>query len=119
MSSNSILPEKVISNYSNDIAFIRRCAKMNKIRISNHCYKMISQRKIKLADVYDSIKNGEVIEIQDLERDVKILFQDSVNKPPSFFVVVAIKPTYGLCVTAYLPDEDKWILDENNQWRRK
>jgi hypothetical protein len=119
MVSNSILPDWVKQKYNKEILFIRNCASSGLIRISNHCYQQISQRNIRLSDIYESIKNGVIIEVQDYERDIKILFQDSVNNPPAFFVTVAVKPTMGLCVTAYLPDEDKWELGADNQWRRK
>ncbi len=119
MSNNSILPEPVRNKYSREISFIRKCAKSGAIRISNHCYQQMAERHIKLSDVYDSIRNGTIMEVQNLERDTKIVFQDSNNKPPDFFVAVAIKPTMGICVTAYHPDPDKWILESNNQWRRK
>lgn len=119
MIQDSILPKAVEKKYSKEIAFIRNCAKMNKIIISNHCYEQISNRNIKVKDVYESIKNGVIMEIQNNERDTKILFQDSVNIPPVFFVSVAIKATMGLCVTAYLPDTNKWELVGSSQWRRK
>lgn len=119
MPSNSILPEKVKDKYFKEITFIRKCAHSHAIKISDHCYKQMAQRNIKLFDVYASIKNGVVMEVQTYERDTKIVFQDCINKPPNFFVAVAVKNTMGLCVTAYKPDEDKWVLEPNNQWRRK
>lgn len=119
MPSNSILPQNIKNEYWQEINVIRNFAKTGKIKISNHCYKQMAQRNIKVKDVYESIKNGIIMEIQNLERDTKILFQDVVNKPPYFFAVVAIKTTMGLCVTAYLPDQKKWRLESNSQWRRK
>ncbi|SET38496.1 protein of unknown function [Natronincola peptidivorans] len=119
MPSNSILPEPVKNKYSQEIIFIRNCAKSNQIKISDHCNRKISKRKIRLSDVYESIRNGVVMEVQDFERDVKVLFQDCANKPPNFFVAVAIKSTFGLCVTVYLPDPEKWVLESSDQWRRK
>ncbi len=119
MSSNSILPDIIKDKYSHEISFIRKCAKSNNIKISPHAYKQISQRKIKIKDVYESVRTGTVVEIQNFERDTKIVFQDSVNNPPIFFAVIAIKPTKGLCVTAYPPDESKWVLVNNTQWRRR
>lgn len=119
MSSNSILSRELKSKYGVEIKFIRDCAKMGKIKISDHCYEVIGRRKIKVSAVYDSIKNGVVMEIQNFERDTKILFQDSINTPPNFFVVVAVRSNMGLCVTTYLPDEGKWVLGLDNQWRRK
>lgn len=119
MPSNSILPISVEKKYLKEIIFIRNCAKLGKIRISNHCYNQLSERKIKVSDVFDSIKTGVILEIQNKERDIKILFQDSINKPPCFFVTIAVKDDAGLCVTAYLPDKNKWVLGKDNQWRRK
>ena len=120
MPSNSILSSKYREKFGNEISFIRNCAKLGNIKISDHCHEQISKRKIRLKDVFESIENGAVIEVQNLERDIKILFQDSVNIPPTFFVVVAVKPPIeGICVTAYLPDKNIWVLDSNNQWRRK
>jgi len=119
MPDNSILPEAIKKQYFNEINFIRKCAHTGKIKISDHFYKQISQRRILIRDVFDSIKNGVVMEIQTNERDTKILFQDCTNKPPYFFVAVAIKPTMGICVTAYPPDPSKWALGSDNQWRRK
>ena len=46
----------------------------------------MAKRNIRLKDVFESIKNGVVMGIQDLERDIKILFQDSVNIPPNFLL---------------------------------
>lgn len=119
MPNNSILPAKVKEQYFKEITFIRNCAHSGHIRISDHCYEQISKRNILLRDAYNSIKSGTVMEVQNYERDTKIVFQDSSNKPPYFFVAVAVKPSMGLCVTAYLPDEKKWVLGSDNQWRRK
>ena len=119
MPKNTILPEEVINRYSMEIAFIRKCAQAGLIKISNHCNEQISQRNIQLKDVYNSIKNGVIMEVQNLERDTKIVFQDCSNKPPYFFVAVAVKPSMGIGVTAYLPDPNKWYLESDTQWRRK
>ena len=119
MPKNSILPEAVKNRYSKEITFIRNCASSGNIKISNHCNEQISQRNIRLQDVYNSIKNGVILEIQTNERDTKILFQDCANQPPYFFVTVAVKPSMGVCVTAYLPDANIWHLESNTQWRRK
>ena len=118
MPENSILPEGIKNKYSREITFIRNCALSGKIKISNHCNEQISQRNIRLQDVYNSIKNGVILEVQTNERDTKILFQDCSNQPPYFFVSVAVKPSMGLCVTAYLPDSSIWHLESNTQWRR-
>lgn len=119
MPENSILPQEVKNKYSKEIAFLRKCAQSGRIKISNHCYEQVSQRHIRIGDVFDSIKKGVVIEVQSYERDTKVLFQDCTNNPPYFFVAVAIKSSMGLCVTAYLPDPDIWVLEPDNQWRRK
>jgi hypothetical protein len=119
MPNNSILPETVKNKYSREIEFVRKCARSGDIIISDHCNKQMSQRNIRLKDVYNSIKNGVILEIQTNERDTKILFQDCSNQPPYFFVAVAIKPSMGICVTAYLPDPNIWALGSDKQWRRK
>lgn len=119
MPTNTILPDEVKNKYTNEIMFIRNCARNKKIKISPHCYKQMAQRKIIVRQVYQSIRDGVVMEVQSNERDIKILFQDSVNKPPMFFVAVAVKSNMGFCVTAYLPDPEIWELDSGNQWRRK
>lgn len=84
--SNSILSNRLKNLYCNEISFIRNCVKLGKIKISDHCYEQMAKRNIRLKDVFESIKNGVVMGIQDLERDIKILFQDSVNIPPNFLL---------------------------------
>ncbi len=119
MPINSILSKDLKERYGTEIGFIRNCAKTNQIKISEHCYKAMGKRGIRVKDVYESIEKGVIMEIQNFERDTKILFQDSTNLPPNFFVAVAVKQNMGLCVTAYLPNKNKWILGSDNQWRRK
>lgn len=119
MTKNTILPEIVEKKYEKEIDFIRNCAKTNEIKISDHCYQQLASRKIKIKDVYESVRSGVVLEVQTLERDIKIVFQDCVNIPPEFFSVVAVKSPLALFITAYLPDQTKWCLGSDNQWRRK
>jgi hypothetical protein len=59
MPNNSILPNEVINKYSNEITFIRNCALSGHIKISSHCYEQISQRNIRLQDVF----NGEKLSL--------------------------------------------------------
>ena len=95
MPHNSILPEAIKNKYSREITFIRSCAHTGKIKISNHCYEQISQRNIRLKDVYNRIKNGVILEVQTNERDTKILFQDCSNQPPYFFCFCGSKTFNG------------------------
>lgn len=108
-----------IKDHSKEINLIRNMAKSGSLKFSKHARERCAERGIKILDVVEAIKNGAFVEYQDIERDPKLMFQDSIGDPPRFFAVVTIKHNNCcLVVTTYLPDADKWELVSGN-WRRK
>ncbi|WP_414150323.1 DUF4258 domain-containing protein [Acetobacterium carbinolicum] len=117
MPNNTTLNQNLVNPYYSEISFIRRLAANGELIVSDHAHQRISQRGISLLSLFDAVENGTLLEIQNLERDLKFVFQDCKN-PPCFFVVVAPKQNNKcLVITTYEPDS-RWELVSGN-WRRK
>lgn len=97
---------------------LRFCASKNLIIISDHAMKRMGERSILLPDVMKAVEKGCFIEAQDVERDLKLLFQEH-RDPPRFTTVVACKPTRPVLVTVYPFDPARWVYQAGKMRRRQ
>jgi hypothetical protein len=109
MPNNSALSKHLTKQYENEIRVIRKAAKDDLLAYKPHFLKQISERKIRLIDVKDAIVNGKLIETQDKGPSVRLLFQEN-SAIPNFLAVVEFNVNRSLCVTAYRPYPDRFIL---------
>lgn len=97
---------------------IRTCAANQNLGISPHAQQRMKERCISIYQIYDCVARGAIIESQDLERDLKLLFQEYIHEgEPSFYVVVACRVP-PLVVSVIPFDKTKWEF-KNGRMRRR
>jgi hypothetical protein len=101
------------------IQWIRKYYKKTSIDFSEHARDQMRIRKIEMSEIFGAIEKGTPIETQDLEGNVKILFQENTEGIPRFGVVVASSMPPRI-VTVYWFKKDKWEYDKSiGQMRRR
>ena len=69
--------------------------------------------------VCNAILNGEVVELQDHGRDVKVLFQPATKEKPDYFVLVAAAYEQPEVVTVERALEDVWKFLDSYAIRKR
>jgi len=99
---------------SKEVQLIRKCSQKMELDFTPHSLEQINKRKIDIEKVREAVAEGKMIEKQDQERDVKILFQEFTDGKPEFAVSVSatIPPRV---VTVYRFYEEKWEYDPSTK----
>ncbi len=75
--------------YDFAIESIRKHAINEDILFTAHALMRMSERKIGLDSVIHCLINGKVIETNEYDEDIKVLFQEQSGRIPRFYSVVA------------------------------
>jgi hypothetical protein len=92
-------------------SYIRAMAKEGKLIFSEHAIERMGERKIWKSSIINAILEGEEIEIQDKfdntqNIDGKVLFQETTDDTPKFYVVVAASfPVVEVITVCYFKAE--------------
>ncbi|HBK60271.1 MAG TPA: hypothetical protein DDZ84_05675 [Firmicutes bacterium] len=98
-------------------AFIRTCAKHDRLVLSKHALHKMSKEGITYEQVREAIVSGGVMETQHFGKDTKVLFQQGGDRGPEFYVVVAACDPPDV-VTVCRVWEDVWALSGQTLKRR-
>jgi len=98
-------------------AFIRTCARDDRLVLSKHALYKMSKEGITYEQVRDALVSGGVMETQHFGKDTKVLFQQGGDKGPEFYVVVAACDPPDV-VTVCRVWEDVWVLAGQTLKRR-
>lgn len=97
---------------------IRNAAWKKQLGFSAHANRRMGERKITDEEVYDCVLYGQVIDIQDHGRDIKVIFQEPSSGTPGKYVVVADNSPWPEVVTVCLTYEEVWE-DVNGLLKRR
>lgn len=89
------------------------------LKYSEHAQQRMAERKIDVDDVCNAILNGEVVELQDHGRDIKVLFQPATKEKPDYFVLVAAAYEQPEVVTVERALEDVWKFLDSYAIRKR
>lgn len=98
-------------------AFIRTCAKHDRLVLSKHALHKMSKEGITYEQVREAIVSGGVMETQHFGKDTKVLFQQGGDRGPEFYVVGAACDPPDV-VTVCRVWEDVWALSGQTLKRR-
>ncbi|TDA68586.1 MAG: DUF4258 domain-containing protein [Clostridia bacterium] len=91
------------------IVILRKAAKDRSYIISKHAHQRMGERDIAEQDVARCAARGEVLEIQDHGRDVKVLVRGVDSEGREFYVVAALRfPDPPVIVTVARFREEAW-----------
>ena len=99
---------------------IRKRISEDRFYVSTHAHQRMAERQIDIEKVLECILQGQTIEFQrDKETDdIKVLFQEAIDKTPAIYVVVAALDT-PLIVTACRTKDEAWECVDSVLRRRE
>ncbi len=79
--------------------------------ITQHSYKRFAERGIRINDVCNAIKAGEIIEDYPKDYPFPSCLILGITKDKILHICASINEGMIYIITAYIPDPDKWELD--------
>lgn len=90
------------------VVLLRKAAKERTYIISKHALQRMGERNIAEEDVNKCAAEGEVMEVQKHERDVKVLLSGVDADGKEFYLVVALRYPRPVIVTVCRFREEAW-----------
>lgn len=99
--------------------YIRKAAQEGRLSFSRHALERMTEREIEIWQVKECAIKGNIIETQDHDKDIKVLFQEAKKNCPEFYSVISATFPEVLVVSVCRFKEEAWEYINGLMRRRR